>query len=153
MEKPFFVSHTAGLVFDEPKDWYQYVQQHGYTAKEVVLESNGFKWNIHNCCLNPKRTEIIKNMTVSPYEEFIISTAQRADNLWVYGCHYNGILSDIWAGGGCGTVYDSDTFNTEDDAIKGALKEMLKNKDLTPKFRSIIQTEYNKRRIVQLTLF
>lgn len=92
-------------------------------------------------------------MAVSPYEEFTISTAQRADNLWVYGCHYNGILSDIWAGGGCGTVYDGDTFSTEDDAIKGALKEMLGNKDLTPKFRSIIQTEYNKRRIVQLTLF
>ena len=62
MEKPFFVSHTAGLVFDEPKDWYQYVQQHGYTAKEVVLESNGFKWNIHNCCLNPKRTEIKRSI-------------------------------------------------------------------------------------------
>ena len=153
METPFFVSHTAGLTFDTPKDWYQYVQQHGYTAEEVVLESNGFKWNIHNCCLNPKRTKIIWNMTVTPYEEFTISTAQRADNLWVYGYHYNGILSDTWAGGGCGAGYDGDTFSTEDDAIKGALKKMLENKDLTPNFRSIIQTVYNNKRFIQLTLF
>lgn len=154
MDTPFHTCNAAGLIFPTRKDWGEYLKAHPNSGREIVFSANGFDWNINDCCLNYRQYVIIfQEPPNTSFKELTIKTAQRPDGTWVNGYDHNGLMTDISYGGGSPVSFnDKKSFPTEDDAIKDVLRYML-SKDLAPKFRSIIQTEYNKRRIVQLTLF
>ncbi len=152
--KPFFESKSLGVTFQTPSDWYKYAATHPESHSEVVNDAHGFKWNVHNTCLNPKIITLIDEMPAGEsVKNLRIETAQLPDGGWVFGLKYDGIMEDAWAGGGgAPNCADKNIFASEDEAIKAALRKMLE-KDLAPKYRRIIQTVLNQRRVVQLTLF
>lgn len=146
--KPFHTCNAAGLAFPTINEWSAYCKQHRDSG-EPVAENDGFRWNIHDVCLNPHITAIVSSDNAA----FEIETAQRPDKTWVYGWHYSGIMTEPSNGGGSPVMFCGKNFPTEDEAIKDGCKLMLQNDNLAPKWRTIIQTELNQRRVVQLTLF
>lgn len=133
--KPFFESKSLGVTFQLPSDWYKYAATHPESHTEVVNDAHGFKWNVHNICLNPKNITLIdEKPTGETVKNLRVETAQLPD------------------GGGAPNCADKNKFASEDEAIKAALRKMLE-KDLALKYRRVIQTVLNQRRVVQLTLF
>lgn len=151
--KPFHTCNAAGLTFQTLKDWGEYLKAHP-DSREVVFSANGFDWNIHDVCVNYNQHQIVNQEPPNTsFKELMIKTAQRPDGTWVNGYDHNGLMTDVWCGGGAPVSFnDKNSFPTEDEAIKDVLRFML-TQDLAPKYRAEIQTELNKRRVVQLTLF
>ena len=76
------------------KEWGELVDK--YKPDEVFKEIGGFKWNLHDVCLNPKISfEYGEDKIGKPH--LIIKTAMTAKNFWVVGircsCGMGGGLS------------------------------------------------------------
>ena len=127
---------------------------HAYCAANkntdfVVAEYFGFKWNVHDVCINAHITDIFFESWNCCLQ---IKTAQRKDGTWTYGHNYSGI-TDCEEGGGCGCWYEGETFPTEDAAIVAALQNFKKKDGLKPKIANAIQKAIFDRKCKQLTLF
>lgn len=120
------------------------------TTDAIVATYFGFKWNIHDVCLNPHATKIYRDN-----RSFIeIQTAQRKDGLWTVGNSYlclSGHQDDY--GGGKGCWYDSTTYQTEEDAIIAMLEWFKTMENNTPKIQKAINNAIFNRKCKQLTLF
>lgn len=147
MEQTNKIYHTCkclnrDFTLDEYSDFCKSSQ-----SDNAVFEEYGFKWNIHDICLNPNTHKIIDDKG----SYFDITTA-KTRNGWVYGYNYSGLDSE-WGGGGSGCYYgDNKKFNEEKDAII-AILESFKNKELKPKYIKAIKDEIFRRKCTQLTLF
>lgn len=49
----FHECRAAGLVFKTSDDWFKWLTDNHYDIKKPVAEHEGFKYNIHDVCINP----------------------------------------------------------------------------------------------------
>ena len=145
MENAFHICRAANVELTRD-EWFAYCKEHP-DSREVVAETNTFQWNIHDVCVNPNLHVILYDSRA----KLEIRTA-RTDDGWVWGFDYYGIMESVSEGGSIPCLFIDVKHATEQDAIKAALR-LMQQRDLAPKYRAIIETEYNKRRVVQLTLF
>lgn len=61
--------------------WISYLKEHPDSGSEVVFRCNGFDYNVHDVCLNPR---IVIRYGKPPFV-FEIKTAQSANGRWEYG--------------------------------------------------------------------
>ena len=152
MNDIYHTCHCLGrkFTFDQ---WIEYAQAHPHSGNEPIFEEFGFKWNIHDICINPHTINILPRKA-SGFERLAIDTAQTSKG-WVYGILYSGLDDDEGAGGGFGAGYARPTigyFATENAAIIAAL-ERCKRKKLRKEYASLIDLEIAMRQNPQLTLF
>ena len=136
-------------------EWCAYTKEHQNCGSEPVFEEFGFKWNIHDICLNPHRINILPRHNKDGYARLEISTANTRDG-WSIGISYSGIEQDESSGGGCGVAYDrpnDEHYPSENDAIIAALRRIRKKKNLRKEYASLIDLEIAMRQHPQLTLF
>lgn len=96
------------------EDWKAICDQ--YESAQPCAEENGYKYNIHNVCLNPKKP---------------IQRDEKTFKYCVKVCQYNGryfVASDATTntggyGGGC--MIDGKSYATEKEALKDELKYLI----------------------------
>ena len=130
------------------EEWHAYCAANKNTDC-VVAEYFGFKWNVHDVCINAHITDIFFESWNCCLQ---IKTAQRKDGTWTYGHNYSGI-TDCEEGGGCGCWYDGTTHKTEEDAILANLEWFKTRKNNVPKIQNAINKAIFDRKCKQLTLF
>ena len=130
------------------EEWHAYCAANKNTDC-VVAEYFGFKWNVHDVCINAHITDIFFESWNCCLQ---IKTAQRKDGTWTYGHNYSGI-TDCEEGGGCGCWYDGATYKTEEDAILANLEWFKTRKNNVPKIQNAINKAIFDRKCKQLTLF
>lgn len=129
------------------EEWHDFCEKN--RIQEQFVESEGFLWNAHDCCVNPHRKKSTSKQ--SHLEEWVIKTASFKGG-WYYGISWeyeNG-------GGGMGCwIDDKYRRGTEDEAIQAGAEHLLRLKGretFTEKAKKELR-ELTRKEPVQLSLF
>lgn len=114
------IHHTCrclnrNFTYDE---WRDYVNEHEYNSDEIVHAFNGFEYNIHDVCLNPKNVIDISN---GPYLRVIITVCQSDNGRWDYG-----INSTFWNSGAGSPCTFVDNIENGYSTERGSVYEGIK---------------------------
>lgn len=109
----------TGEVFTDTQ-WYHWLKNHD--SQESVFEYNGFRYNINDVCLNPKKPVEWHNK----YCRIIITVSQSPNGMWDYGYDYT-FHQDSGCGGAMFVDKDYEGYRSQKFAITSCLKFLKKN--------------------------
>ena len=129
-----------------------YEEVKGRKIGDYVLETNGFKWNIHDVCLNPNvpvRIEIEGGRVE-------VSTAQSGNGRWSSGISM--MLQTSGVGWGCHYMTGDDGEETEREAVIKGLRTVLERVKsergrVSVKMEELVTEMLNEYIYPQLSLF
>lgn len=126
------------------KRWLELCRQ--YRSDEAAATQNGYKFNIHNVCLNPSKPIDVKTKTY----QYSVETCKYNNSFFV------GSVFGTNSGGGCSPcAIDRQGFTTEREAKRSELLTLLHWFECAkiPKAIKDIRTELFNLAFVQLELF
>lgn len=124
----FHECRAAGLVFKTVSDWTDWLKENKSDSNNPVAEHDGFKYNIHDVCINP---HVMERKADGSY--WTVKTAKTQYG-WIWG--YDISLSSSGSGSPAGIFYETEK-QAKYDALNYIIRHMEVMKPQTKETKAL----------------